>query len=318
VLSEGVSSGLPRYIVGRLARALVTVFGLVTAVFLLVRLVPGDPVDVMLGDQATPEDKAAYRELLHLDRPLLEQYGSFLADVASGSLGESFRTRGATVASRIGEVAGPTVVLALSAVLVSWLVAFPLGVIAGHRRETRVDRMASFGAMLGIAIPTIFSGPILILVFGVWFRVLPLPGDEDAGFTELVLPSLTVGAALAAILMRQLRGALVETLEKPYVLVARAKGVAEKWVVLRHGLRNALLPVMTVAGAQLGALLSGLVVAEKIFEREGLGTLLLDAALSRDYPVVQGCVLVIGVVYVSVNLAIDVLYGVIDPRVRLS
>jgi ABC-type dipeptide/oligopeptide/nickel transport system permease component len=313
-----VSSGLPRYIAGRVARAAATVFGLVTAVFLLVRLVPGDPVDVMLGDQATPEDKAAYRALLHLDRPLVEQYGGYLADVASGSLGESFRTRGATVASKITEVSGPTVTLAVCALAISWLVAFPLGVIAAHRRDTRIDRAASFGAMVGVAVPTIFSGPVLILVFGVWFRALPLPGDEDAGFTELVLPSLTVGAALAAILMRQLRGALAETLERPYVLAARAKGLAEWKVVIHHALRNALLPVMTVAGAQLGALLSGLVVAEKIFEREGLGTLLLDSALSRDYPVVQGCVLVIGVVYVTVNLAIDLLYGVIDPRVRLS
>jgi peptide/nickel transport system permease protein len=275
-------------------------------------------VQAILGDQASPEDRAALREALQLDRPMGAQYISFLGNVADGSLGRSFRQRQRTVRSLVAEVLPPTMALAGAAFAVAWLVAIPLGVLAAVRRRTAWDKAASSIAVLGIAIPNIWLGPLLILLFGVKLRWLPLPGDDQAGPEALLLPAVTVGTALAAILTRQTRAAMVEVLGEQYVLAARARGVSALAVSMRHALRNALLPVMTVGAAQLGAILSGTVIAEKIFERRGLGTLFLDAFFARDIPVVQGCVLVIATIYVFVNLAVDLLYVVVDPRVRLS
>ena len=310
--------GLAKYVAARLVRAALTVLGVVTIVFLLVRLIPGDPVDAILGDQAAPEDRAALRQALRLDRPVLEQYVAFLGDVADGSLGVSFRQRNVEVSSLVLEVLLPTVLLALSALLIAWLVAIPLGSIAATRRGTAWDTTASTVAMAGLAIPTIWLGPLLILLFGVQLRWLPLPGDDSAGLVALILPAITIGTALAAILTRQTRAAMIEVLSEQYIVAARARGLARHRVIVGHALRNALLPVMTVGAAQLGALLSGTVIAEKIFERRGLGTLFLDAFFARDIPVVQGCVLVIACIYVLVNLAVDLSYGLVDPRVRLS
>jgi peptide/nickel transport system permease protein len=310
--------GASRYVAERIARAALTVFGVVTLVFLLVRLVPGDPIDAILGDQASPEDRAELRRALHLDRSFGEQYVAFVGDVANGSLGTSFRRRDTTVTTLISEVLPDTVVLALAALLVAWLLAVPLGSIAAARKGSAWDKSATTFAMLGIAIPNIWLGPLLILFFGVQLRWLPLPGDDEAGAVALILPAITIGTALAAVLTRQTRGSMVEVLSEQYILAARARGLSSWVVILKHGLRNALLPVMTVGAAQLGALLSGTVIAEKIFERRGLGTLFLEGFFDRDIPVVQGCVLVIAVIYVSVNLLVDLLYVVVDPRVRLS
>lgn len=313
-----MSSGLARYLVGRIARAALTIVGIVTLVFLLVRLIPGDPVDAILGDQAAPEDRAALRELLRLDRPFGEQYLDFTHNTLNGTLGISFRQPDTTVWSMINEVFGDTIILALAGLFVAWVIALPLGSIAAVRQGTRWDRAASTVAVLGIAIPNIWLGPMLILAFAVQLRWLPLPGDDLAGPEALILPAITLGTALAAILTRQTRAAMTEVLSQQYILAAKARGVPPARLVRRHALRNALLPVITIGAAQLGALLSGAVVTEKIFERPGLGTLFLDAFFARDIPVVQGCVLVIAVIYVAVNLAVDLFYGVIDPRVRLS
>jgi peptide/nickel transport system permease protein len=311
-------SGWLRYLLIRIARAAATVWGVVSLVFLLVHLIPGDPIDAILGDQAAPEDRAALRSALRLDRPLPEQYAAFMGDVLSGELGRSFRSREQSVAALISEVVPYTAALALASMLVAFALALPLGVLAAVRRGSGWDRSASTIAMLGIAIPNIWLGPLLVLAFGVELRLLPLPGDDAAQLLALILPALTVGAALTAILTRQTRAALIEVLSEQYILAARARGVPPVALLFKHALRNALLPVMTVAAAQLGGLLSGTVIAEKIFERPGLGTLFLDAFFDRDIPVVQGCVLVIAVTYVIVNLAIDLLYGVVDPRVRVG
>lgn len=313
-----MSAGLFRYLGTRSLRALLTVFGVVTLVFLVVRAVPGDPVDAILGDQATPGDRAAMRAALHLDAPLLTQYTLFLGDVGDGSLGHSFRRREETVASLIAQVFPATLALALAAFAVAWLLALPLGTLAAAKRGSHWDLGARGVALFGLAVPGIWLGPLLILLFGVILRVLPLPGDEDAGARGLVLPALTVGAALSAVLTRQTRGAMIEVLSEQYVLAARARGVSTARVLVVHALRNALLPVLTVGAAQLGAVLSGTVITEKIFEREGLGSLFLDAFFARDIPVIQGCVLVVALLYVGVNLAVDVAYGLVDPRVRLS
>jgi peptide/nickel transport system permease protein len=311
-------SAFPRYVLFRVARALATVWGVVTLVFLLVHLIPGDPIDAILGDQAAPEDRAALRSALRLDRPLPEQYAVFMGEVASGELGRSVRSRERTVADLVSEVLPFTAALALAAMAVALALSLPLGVLAAVRRGSGWDKAASTFAMLGLAIPNIWLGPLLVLAFGVRLRVLPLPGDDPAQLAALILPAFTIGAALTAILTRQTRAALIEVLSEQYILAARARGVPELRLLFKHALRNALLPVLTVAAAQLGGLLSGTVIAEKIFERPGLGTLFLDAFFDRDIPVVQGCVLVIAVIYVAVNLVIDLLYGVIDPRVRLS
>ena len=313
-----MSPGLLRYLLGRLARAFLTVIGLVTIVFLLVRLIPGDPVEAILGDQAGPEEKAELRRALNLDRPAGEQYWSFLGEIADGTMGTSFRQPDRSVWSLMRDVLPSTIVLAIAARLVAWAVAVPLGTIAAAHGGRGWDKAASVAAVLGLAIPNIWLGPLLILAFGVRLRWLPLPGDDLAGPEALILPAITIGTALAAILTRQTRAAMIDVLSQQYISAARARGVPPAPLLLRHALRNALLPVMTIGAAQLGALLSGTVVTEKIFERQGLGTLFLDSFFARDIPVVQGCVLVIAVIYVGVNLLVDLAYGVVDPRVRLS
>jgi peptide/nickel transport system permease protein len=309
--------GFARYLLARLLRAILTIACVVSLVFLLVHAIPGDPVQAILGDQASPEDRAALRSVLRLDRPLPEQYGLFLADIASGTLGHSFRAQTRTVASLVFEVVPETLTLAAAAMVIALALSLPLGTIAALRRGTRWDDAASGVALVGLVVPNIWLGPLLVLVFGVWLRVLPMPGD-DPTFAGLILPAFTVGAALSAILTRQTRASLADVLGEPYIRAARARGVSELRLVLRHALRNALLPVITVASAQLGALLSGAVVAEKIFERRGLGSLFLEAFFDRDIPVVQGCALVIACAYVFVNLVMDLLYCWVDPRVRLT
>jgi peptide/nickel transport system permease protein len=313
-----MSPGLLRYVAGRLVRGLLTIVGLVTLVFLLVRMIPGDPVEAILGDMAGPEEKAELRRALQLDQPIGEQYISFLGGMADGTMGASFRQPDRSVWSMVSAVLPHTVILAIAALLVAWAVAIPLGTLAAAQAGRGWDKIASATAVAGLAIPNIWLGPLLILAFGVKLRWLPLPGDDLAGPEALILPAITIGTALAAVLTRQTRAAMIEVLSQQYITAARARGVPSRVLLLRHALRNALLPVITIGAAQLGALLSGTVVTEKIFERTGLGTLFLDAFFARDIPVVQGCVLVIAVIYVGVNLLVDLFYGVIDPRVRLS
>jgi peptide/nickel transport system permease protein len=313
-----VARGFLRYVLLRTARAALTVWGVVTLVFLLVHLLPGDPVDAILGDQAAPEDRAALRTALRLDRPLPAQYRAFCADVLDGSLGRSFRARDRRVSELIAEVLPATLALASASLCLALLVSLPLGVLAAVRRGRGWDKAASTFAMLGVAVPHIWLGPLLVLTFGVELRWLPLPGDDPSRPLALILPAVTVGAALCATLTRQTRAAMLDVLSEQYILAARARGVSELVLLFKHALRNALLPVMTVAAAQLGALLSGAVIAEKIFERPGLGTLFLDAFFARDIPIVQGCVLVVASTYVAVNLLVDLFYGVADPRVRLT
>jgi ABC-type dipeptide/oligopeptide/nickel transport system permease component len=310
-----MNATLLRYLAARTARALLTVFGVVSLLFVMVHLIPGDPVSAILGDQAAPEDRAALRVALRLDRPLPLQYLAFLGDIADGSLGHSFRMQGTSVAALITHALPFTLSLALGALSIALCIALPLGALAAARRNTRWDSTASTFALLGLAIPNIWLGPLLVLCFGVWLRVLPMPGDAPS-FAGSILPACTIGFALAAILTRQARASLLEVLSEQYIRAARARGIGERTLLFRHALRNALLPVLTIAGAQLGALLSGAVIAEKIFERPGLGTLFLEAFLERDIPVVQGTTLVIALFYVLTNLAIDLLYGVVDPRLR--
>jgi peptide/nickel transport system permease protein len=305
-----------RFFAQRIARALLTALLVVSLAFLLLRIVPGDPVDAVLGDQASEADRQALRQTLGLDRPILAQFSMFWGGVLDGSLGHSFRAPTKSVASLVIEVLPQTLVLALASLAFAFAIAIPLGVLSAAKRDTWVDSVGTGFALLGLSLPTIWVGPLLVLCFGVLLRVSPLPGDDSGGVAALVLPACTVGFQLAASLTRQTRAAMIDVLALPYIAAARARGLSEWGVVFRHGLRNALLPVITVGAAQLSAMLSGAVIAEKIFERRGLGTLFLDAFFARDLPVVQGVVLVVGLFYVAVSVLLDASYALVDPRVR--
>lgn len=307
-----------RYIVGRLLRALLTLLFVITFVFGIVHLVPGDPVDTILSDQASFEEREAMRRALHLDESLPRQFTRFLGSIADGTLGYSFRRSGVSVASMIADVMPATIILTLSSLFLAWAIALPLGAIAATRRGSLADRIAMGFAALGLAIPNIWLGPLLILVFAVNLRFLPIPGDDASGFLGLILPSITLGTSLAAILTRQIRGSLSDVFGELYIVAARARGLDRFTILIKHALRNALLPVMTLGAAQLGALLSGAIVAEKIFEREGLGTLFLEAFFARDLPVVQGTVLLIAAIYIGVNLLLDLAYGLVDRRASVA
>ncbi len=297
----------------RIVTLVPTVLGVVTLVFLLVHLVPGDPVDVMLGETANPADKAALRAELGLDRPLAEQYLGYLAGVARGDLGRSILYR-RPVAELLAARIPATLELSAAALAVALILAVPLGVAAARRKDTAVDRGSLVASLLGVSIPNFWLGPLLVLAFSVHLRWFPVSGR--AGWASLVLPAVTLGTALAAMLTRMLRSSLVEVLGAEYLTAARARGVGEGRVLWVHALRNALLPVITVLGLQMGSLLSGAVVTEAVFSWPGLGTLLLQAIHGRDYPLVQGCVLVISLGYVAANLVADLAYRWADPRVR--
>lgn len=306
------------YLTLRLGRAGLTALLVVSLVFVLIRAVPGDPVDAICGEQAAPEDRAAVRKALHLDAPLATQYADFWRDVFDLSLGHSFQQPALTVRERIVEALPSTLKLAAVALSFAWAFSIPLGVLSAARRGRTFDRLASLVALSGLALPTIWLGPLLILLFCVKLRVLPMPGDETRSAAALMLPALTVGLSLSASLTRQTRSAMLEVLAMPYVAAARARGLFGHVVLFKHALRNALLPVVTLGAAQLSALLSGAVIAEKVFERPGLGSLFLEAFFARDIPVVQGVVLFVGLLYVLINLLVDLVYTLIDPRVRLT
>jgi peptide/nickel transport system permease protein len=297
----------------RLLTLLPTVLGVVTLVFAFLHAVPGDPVEVMLGETARPADKVALRAELGLDRPLTEQYVGYLGGLARGDLGRSFAYRKpvlAVIAARLPA----TLELAGWALVVAVLVAFPLGVLAAVNRGKLLDRGSLVASLVGISMPNFWLGPLLILGFSVHLRWFPVSGRD--GWGSVILPAITLGTALAAILSRMLRSSLVEVLRSEYLQAARARGVAEARVVWVHALRNAALPVITIVGLQLGSLLSGAVITEAVFAWPGVGTLLLSAIQGRDYPLVQGCVLVISLGYVVANLLADLAYRWADPRVR--
>ena len=301
------------FLTRRLALSVPVLLGVATLVFSLIHLIPGDPAQAMLGETASAADVAALRSKLGLDRPLLAQYGAFLAGLARGDLGTSLRT-GEPVASQIWERAPATVELAAAAMLFAIGVALPLGVVAAVRRGTVVD-FASMGlALTGISVPNFWLGPLLAIVFSVWLEWLPVSGRGT--WAHLVLPAVSLGAGLAAILARMTRATLLEELREPYVQAARARGASISRAVLRHALRSGLIPIVTLIGLQFGTVLTGAVITETVFAWPGIGRLLIQSIGFRDYPVVQGCILLIAVTYMAVNLITDLAYGSLDPRIR--
>jgi len=305
---------MTRFLLSRLGSALLVIAGVSLAVFLLIHLVPGDPVEVMLGDSARPADRAELRHQLGLDQPLPTQLGDWFGGLLQLDLGESLHSR-RPITEVLAERLPATAELTLAALLVAVVVAVPLGIAAALGRGGWWDRGAMSVSLLGISIPNFWLGPVLILVFSLGLGWFPVSGREASG--SLVLPAVTLGTALAAVLARMIRASLLEVLAEDYIRTARAEGLSPLRVVLRHALPNAALPVVTLLGLQLGGLLGGAVITETVFSWPGVGALLVEAIQKRDYPLVQGCVLLISVVYVLVNTATDLVYGWIDPRVRL-
>jgi len=299
----------------RLAVVIPTVIGAVTLVFFFLHMIPGDPVEVMLGETAQQADKERLRQELGLNQPLFVQYGRFMAGIVQGDLGGSYFYR-RPVVQVIAERVPATVELALAAFLVAGLIAIPLGIIAALREGTAVDNAAVLFSLVGVSLPNFWLGPLLIILFSIKLGWFPVSGK--AGLASLVLPAITLGAAFAAILSRMTRASLLERLGEDYLTVARAKGLPEWKVILKHALRNALIPIITVMGLQIGALLSGAIITENVFSWPGIGTLLINAIEARDYPLVQGCILFISLSYVLVNLLTDLFSGWADPRIRLK
>jgi peptide/nickel transport system permease protein len=305
----------------RLALTLPVVWLVVSLVFLLIHLVPGDPILQMLGDGATAADVSALRHQYGLDEPLGVQYALYWKGVLHGDLGSSIRLH-ESVENLIAARYPYTLALTVTALVLSLLLALPAGILAAVHRGQWVDQSLSVVSLFGLSVPGIALGPILILIFSVSLGWLPVSGASSGGahgtidWHYLVLPSIAMGASLAAILTRMVRTAMLEELGQDYIRTARAKGLSETAVVCRHALPNALVPIITVVGLQFGALLAGAIVTEKIFSWPGLGRLMVDAISNRDYALVQGCLLSIGMTYVLVNLLTDVVYRWVNPRMR--
>lgn len=299
----------------RLLAVIPVVFGVLLLTFLLVHLVPGDPVEVMLGESASSADRTQLRADLGLDQPLPRQFLSYLAKLSHGDFGRSIHSH-QPISALLAERIPATAKLALTALLIALCIGLPLGIIAALKAGRWPDSFATMLSLTLSAMPHFWLGPLFMLVFALWLGWLPVSGMEGA--TSIVLPALTLGFGLAAILTRMTRASLLEVLHEDFVRTARAKGLPERTVILRHALRAALLPVVTVVGLQLGSLLAGAVITETVFGWDGVGRLLVESIEKRDYPVTQACVLVIALVYVLVNLLTDLAYTRLDPRIKFA
>ena len=303
---------MKHYLLQRALLLLPTLFGALTLVFFLIHLVPGDPVEVMLGETASAADKDELRKSLGLDQPLMAQYRSFLIGLLQGDLGNSLYEQ-SSVADLIRVRLPATIELTLCAIAIAVIISFPLATLAAVKHGSGVDRSALLFSLLGLSLPNFWLGPLLIIVFSIQLGWTPVSGR--GGLDHLLLPSLTLGLGMAAILTRILRGSLLQVTSEDYVRTARAKGLGEKKVWLKHTLRNALLSVITIMSLQFGSLLAGSIITETIFSWPGIGRLTVQAIQTRDYPVVQGCVLTIAISYLLVNLLADIFYRLVDPRI---
>ena len=310
-----------RVIAGRLLALLPVLFGLCLLSFTLLAMVPGDPVTAMLGLEADPAAIATLRAKYALDDPLPLRFLAWFGNVLTGDLGRSVQT-GRPVLTTVAAALVPTLQLGAAATLVSLLIAIPAGIVAAARRNGAADLVASIVALCGLSLPSFWLGLLLILAFSIALPLLPSSGyapflqEPRAAFAHLVLPALTLGAAMAASTMRMTRAAMIGVLGADYVRTARAKGASPRRVVWRHALRNALLPVVTLVGLQVGQLLGGVVITESVFSWPGIGKLTVDAIFARDFPVVQGSILVTATLFVLINLVTDLLYAALDPRLR--
>ena len=301
------------FLTRRLLLLVPTLLGVTLATFLMLHLTPGDPVTIMLGEFASASDVARLRAELGLDRPIVVQYLKFLGRAVRGDLGSSIRSR-RPVQEEIAERLPATMMLALAAQVLAVCAGITAGVTAAAARRPSVDSAIVAVTLVGLSMPTFWSGLLLILLFSLTLGWLPI--TASGGLRALILPAVTLAAPAAAVLARVTRASVLEVLRQDYVRTARAKGVSERLVVYRHALRNALIPVLTVAALQFAGLVAGAVIVESVFSRPGLGRLAVTAILSRDFPLAQGIVLVVASMYVFVNVGVDLVYGVLDPRIR--
>ncbi len=302
------------YAIRRLLQVIPITLGIVTIIFFLIHMVPGDPAVQLAGENARPQDIQRIRERLDLDLPIWKQYSNYIVNLVHGDLGTSFRSD-EPVSTEIFRRYPATLELAFGGMVVALLVAFPLGIASGVYRNSIIDNVARFFALIGVSMPNFWFGPLLIIAFAIHLDWFPVSGREE-GLRSLVLPSLTMGLSLAAILTRMIRISLSEELGQLYVTTALSKGVTRARTIFVHALRNALIPVVTIVGLQFGALLTGAIITEQIFSYPGLGRLLIQSIVARDYPQVQASILVIALTYILVNLLTDLVYAFIDPRIQ--
>ena len=304
------------FLARRLLAVVPVLFGVTLAVFSMLFLVPGDPVKIMLAEfVTTPEQVARMREQLHLDEPILKQYGRFVGNALRGDLGTSIRSRRA-VATEIGENVGSTAQLALASMAVAVVIGVPLGLTAALFRSSWFDAGSMIVALLGVSMPSFWLGLLMIFAFSLHLGWFPATGGGD--LWHLVLPAVTLGMIASAIIARLTRSSMLEVLGQDYVRTARAKGLAWWGVVVRHALKNALIPVITIFGLQFGNLLAGAVIVETVFSRPGLGRLIVGGILAKDFPLVQGTVLFVATAYVMINVLVDITYAYVDPRIRFA
>jgi peptide/nickel transport system permease protein len=299
--------------ISKLLGFVTVIFGVLTLTFLLIHLVPGDPVEVMLGESASTADRDALRAQLGLNQPLITQFGTYLNKLAHGDLGQSIHTK-ESITDLLKTRYPATLKLALLSLIIGLFIGVPLGIYAALKAGQWQDFVVTVMSVRFAAMPAFWLGPMLMLFFAVWLGLLPVSGMDSP--LAIVLPALTLGLGLSAILTRMTRTSLVGVLNDDFVRTARAKGLSERVVIGRHALRAALLPIITIVGLQMGSLLAGTVITETIFSWDGIGRLLVESIEKRDYPVTQACVLVIALSYVLVNLATDIIYGLVDPRTR--
>jgi len=303
------------FLIKKLSSFATVIFGVLLLTFLLIHLVPGDPVEVMLGESASTADRVALREDLGLNQPLVQQFGSYLNKLTHGDFGQSIHTK--TPIIDLIKVRYPaTLKLAFLSLLIGLCVGIPLGIYAALKANRWQDLVVTLVSVRLSAIPAFWLGPMLMLIFAVWLGWLPVSGMESD--TSILLPAMTLGFGLSAILTRMTRTSLLEVLNDDYIRTARAKGLSEPRVIIFHALRAALLPIITIVGLQMGSLLAGTVITETIFSWDGIGRLLVESIEKRDYPVTQACVLIVALSYVLINLLTDILYRFADPRVKFA
>ncbi|MDQ6908116.1 MAG: ABC transporter permease, partial [Chloroflexota bacterium] len=306
---------MSRFLLGRLAATIPVLLGVWFLVFMMLHLVPGDPVKIMLADfQTSPQQIELLRSQLHLDDPLPTQFGRFVANAARGDLGLSIRSK-RPVRTEIADNLGSTLQLAIAALLIAIVLGVTLGMIAAVNQNGWLDFGPMLLALCGVSMPSFWLGLLMIFLFSLRLGWFPATGGGD--LKHLVLPALTLGLSASAIIARLTRSSMLEVLRQEYMTTARAKGLRETRVVLRHGFKNALIPVVTIFGLQFGSLMAGTVIVETVFARPGIGRLIVTAILAKDFPMVQGIVLLIATTYVIVNLIVDISYGVLDPRIRV-
>ncbi|MFK8137508.1 MAG: ABC transporter permease [Bdellovibrionales bacterium] len=303
------------FIVKRILTAIPVAIGVTTMCFFLIHFVPGDPIDIMLGEQASSIEKEALRSEMGLDLSLGQQYQRFMLGLVTLDLGRSIQSQ-RPVVEEILERIPATVELTLGAMFLAILIGIPLGIVAAVRQYSALDNSVLVGGLLGMSLPGFWLGPMLILVFAIqldWF-----PVSERGGIENLVLPALSLALALSAIIMRMTRTSMLEVIQEDYIRTAKSKGLSAAPIYFKHALRNALMPVITILGLQFGALLTGTVITETIFDWPGIGTLFYQSIQERNYPLVQACILVVSLTYVFVNLFVDIIYAVVNPQVRLG